>query len=210
MIAFVRIIAACIGASAMSASVAALPQGDADAAKPLVTNVCAACHGIDGNSVYPDIPSLAGQGEHYLREQLTEFRAQSRSGVMGAIAAALSSADIRNVAAYFSREIAKPGTATDPALVRAGETIYRSGIPKNGVPACASCHGLDGAGLPPEFPRLAGQHVRYLVQQLRAFRSGSRNSNPNAMMRALAAKLSDVEIEAVAQYIAVANSGDRD
>lgn len=210
MIAFVRIIAACIGASAMSASVAALPQGDADAAKPLVTNVCAACHGIDGNSVYPDIPSLAGQGEHYLREQLTEFRAQSRSGVMGAIAAALSSADIRNVAAYFSREIAKPGTATDPALVRAGETIYRSGIPAKDVPACASCHALHGGGLAPEFPRLAGQHVAYVIRQLRAFRSGNRNSNPNAMMRVLAAKLSDLEIEAVTQYIAVVHSGDRD
>ena len=218
MIPFARAIAACAGAMAMAASAAALAQsgaaalqqGDAVAAKPMVTDVCAACHGMDGNSVYPDIPSLAGQGEHYLREQLTEFRAQSRNGVMGAVAAALSAADIRNLAAYFSREIAKPGVATDAALVGAGEAIYRAGVPARDVPACASCHSLDGEGLAPEFPRLAGQHVAYVTRQLRAFRSDARDSNPNAMMRVLAHKLSDANIDAVAQYIAVLNRRERD
>jgi len=218
MIPFARAIAACAGAMAMAASAAALPQsgatalrqGDAAAAKPIVTDVCAACHGMDGNSVDPDIPSLAGQGEHYLREQLTEFRAQSRNGVMGAVAAALSAADIRNLAAYFSQEIAKPGVATDAALVGVGEAIYRGGVPAHDVPACASCHSLDGEGLAPEFPRLAGQHVAYVTRQLRAFRSDARNSNPNAMMRVLAHKLSDANIDAVAQYIAVLHRRERD
>lgn len=175
-----------------------------DGVPGIVTHVCASCHGRDGNSRDASVPSLAGQGRAYLERQLAAFKAQRRVGVMSGIAMALGDADVHAAAAYFAQQIAKPDARAtiDPAQGKLGETIYRDGIEARSVPACASCHALDGAGLLPEFPRLAGQQSDYVAEQLRAFRSGRRLSNPNAMMRALSAKLSDEDIEAVADYIA--------
>lgn len=182
----------------------AAPQDDPAQAKQIVTQVCAACHGADGNSTDPAYPSLAGQGAYYLYEQLNKFKAQGgkrASGVMSAMALRLNDDEMRGVADYFAQQTPKPAAAPDQALAEQGEAIYRGGIAARNVSACASCHGFDGSGLPPEFPRLAGQHTRYLAKQLHEFSSGRRASNSNAMMRVLAHKLSDKEIIAVARYI---------
>ena len=174
---------------------------------PLVQQVCGPCHGLDGNSPRPEVPSLAGQVEAYLEGQLHAFAAQGEqrpNGVMGAIAVNLSADEMKRTAAYFSRQTLRPSTAVD-ALRRSrseGEKLFNTGLPKKGVASCASCHGTRGEGLPDLFPRLAGQHQRYLVEQLRQFRAGNRTSDPGAMMRELAAHLSDAEIDAVSKYIA--------
>ena len=171
-------------------------------APPLVANVCEACHGKDGNSVDKSVPSLAGQGGVYLQRQVAAFQAQRRLGIMSGVAMGLNNAEIREAATYFSQQIAKPGAnqSSGAGAPQRGEEIYVEGIVATQVPACASCHAMNGAGLPPEFPRLAGQHARYIAEQLRAFRSGNRYGN-NAMMRKVSAKLSDQQIEAVADYI---------
>lgn len=193
-----------IAMSGVAASASALFATRATATPPVVTRVCAACHGRDGNSVDPDVPSLAGQAAPYLERQLSAFKTQRRTGVMSGIAVGLSDADMRAAADWFAQQVAQPNSDpwSDSAALRQGAAIYRHGIDTKNVPACASCHALDGSGLPPEFPRLAGQHTNYLKAQLRAFRSDSRLSNPNAMMRDISAQLSDQEIDAVAQYIA--------
>lgn len=176
----------------------------ATVAPAIVAHVCAACHGRDGNSVDPNVPSLAGQVAPYLERQLVAFKTQRRTGVMSGIAMGLSDADMHAAASWFAQQVAQANADPwpDSDALRQGAAIYRHGIAAKNVPACASCHALDGSGLPPEFPRLAGQHANYLEGQLRAFRSDSRLSNPNAMMRTISAGLSDDEIDAVAQYIA--------
>jgi cytochrome c553 len=187
-----------------------LPHGDRAQGEALAKNVCAACHGDDGNSVDPEYPKLAGQSARYLYDQLLAFKAQGHrraSGVMGAMAVNLTDVQMRDVSAYFAAQISRdtgPQSApASPKLAAQGQSIYRQGIAGSSpVPACASCHALSGAGLPPEFPRLAGQHEQYLVKQLEQFRSDRRNSNPNQMMSMVAHKLSGADIKAVAGYIA--------
>lgn len=190
--------------SGVAASASALFAAPPDVAPPVVTHVCAGCHGRDGNSVDPDVPSLAGQGAPYLERQLIAFKTQRRTGVMSGIAVGLSDEDMHVAADWFAQQVAQPNPDPwpDSAALRQGAAIYRHGIDTKNVPACASCHAMNGSGLPPEFSRLAGQHTNYLEVQLRAFRSDSRLSNPNAMMRDISARLSDQEIDAVAQYIA--------
>ena len=194
---------------ALSATTALAPaawavhaQG-ASGAHTLATQVCASCHGPHGNSTNPEVPSIAGQVEPYLQKQLAAFKAQRRKGVMGGVAMGLSAADARTAAVYFSQQPAhwNPQRSAIAPVPKQGRSIYVDGIGSKQVPACASCHALHGEGLAPEFPRLAGQHADYIEAQLRAFRSHSRLSNPNAMMRAVAAPLSDAEIRAVSAYI---------
>jgi len=199
---------ALLSAEGLSALAGELPRGElrggeTGGAQELVTHVCEACHGRGGNSTDPSVPSLAGQGSAYLQNQLAGFQAQRRVGVMSGIAMNLNGADMRDAADYFSRQIPR-GDANDTAdasALRRGQVIYDEGIAATNVPSCASCHALDGAGLPSLFPRLAGQHSRYLAAQLRAFRSDSRLST-NTMMQSVAAKLSDDEITEVADYVA--------
>ena len=182
-------------------------KGDPAKAQQIVTQVCAACHSADGNSMIPANPVLASQHADYAFKQLTNFKAdggkpaERPSPVMGAIVSALSREDMANLAAYFSGQQAKPRTARDPDLVKLGQLIYRGGIVAKGVAACASCHGPNGSGVPAQYPRLAGQHAQYTVEELKAFRSGERANDPNRMMRLISQKLSDREITAVAQYI---------
>ena len=176
------------------------------ATAPLVRQVCAPCHGLDGNSPRADVPSLAGQVEAYLEAQLHAFAAQGEqrpNGVMGAIAVDLSAEEMKRAAVYFSRQPLRPPDFVDAAgRGRAeGEKLFFAGAPRKGVASCASCHGTRGEGLPDLFPRLSGQHEPYLVEQLRQFRAGNRTSDPRAMMRELAAHLSDLEIDAVSKYI---------
>ena len=186
-----------------------LPHGDAEKGRSSVQSVCSACHGADGNSTDPNVPKLAGQNAQYLYAQLLAFKAQGgrrASGVMGAMAVNLTDAEMRNTAAYFAAQLSKPtppGTVAAEKLLTQGESIYRQGISSSpAMPACASCHALSGAGLPPEFPRLAGQHAQYLVKQLGEFRSGLRTSDPNRLMARVAHKLTDRDIDAVSQYVA--------
>lgn len=165
------------------------------------TQVCAACHAADGSRGSPANPILAGQHPEYLVKQLTEFKAGQRSNpVMKGFASALSEEDMRNVAAFYASKQAKPGFAKHKDTVALGQQIYRGGIADKQVPACAACHSPTGAGLPAQYPRIGGQHADYTEAQLVAFRSGARHNN--AQMSVIAAKLSDKELKAVADYIA--------
>ncbi|OYU28922.1 MAG: cytochrome c4 [Burkholderiales bacterium PBB2] len=163
--------------------------------------VCAACHTADGSRGSPANPILQGQHPEYLAKQLTEFKAGIRkNAVMQGMAAVVSDEDIKHVAAFYASKQAKPGFAKDKTLVELGEKIYRGGIAERSIPACAGCHSPNGAGLPAQYPRLAGQHSDYTEAQLIAFRSGARANN--AQMTGVAAKLNDREIKAVSDYIA--------
>ncbi len=203
---FILVLAAMLSAVA----VAAEPpfKGDAAKGQGIVNQVCAACHAADGNSQIAVNPKLAGQIPEYLYKQLTDFKpaqgkkAERDNPVMAGMVANLSPDDMRNLAAYFAGQVAKPGAAKSKELVALGQRIYRGGIASDGIAACASCHGPNGAGMPAQYPRLSGQHAEYIEAQLKAFRSGARANDPSASMRGVAGRLSDREIEAVADYIA--------
>lgn len=199
---------------ALVCSLATVPamalEGDADAGKNKAA-VCGACHGADGNSGAAANPKLAGQGEAYLVKQLMNFKSGEReNAIMAGQAQGLSEQDMADLAAYYASQSIDVGQA-DPALVEAGERIYRGGNMDTGLSACAGCHGPAGAGIDAAgFPALGGQHAAYTVSQLKAFRAAGRNdekgphraNDPNAMMRSVAAKMTDDEIKAVASYIA--------
>ena len=178
-------------------------EAKADLAKGQATstNICAACHTNDGSRGSPANPILQGQHPEYLVKQLTEFKSGKRANaVMSGMAATLSEADMKNVAAFYASKHAKDGFAKNKDTVALGEKIYRGGIADRSIPACAGCHSPSGAGIPAQYPRLAGQHADYTEAQLVAFRGGVRkNSLP---MTGVAAKLNDREIKAVADYIA--------
>ena len=172
-----------------------------DIAKGAATSAtCQACHVADGNRGAPANPILAGQHPEYLVKQLAEFKAGKRkNAIMQGMAAALSEDDMRNVAAFYAGKSAKPGFAKNKDTVALGERIWRGGIIAKGIPACAACHGPSGAGMPAQYPRMAGQHMDYTEAQLLAFRAGTRANGP-AMMT-IAAKMNDAEIKAVADYV---------
>jgi cytochrome c553 len=191
-----------LATTSFAESQTATPQKDPARARPLAESVCAACHGVDGNSPIPVNPSLAGQHPGYLYKQLADFKAGRRkNAAMNAIVANLSNDDLRDLAAYFAAQKPMTGAAKDRALVAAGQRLYRGGNSEAGVPACSGCHSPDGAGIPAQYPRLAGQHGDYTVAQLQSFRNGDRDNDPNAMMRVIASRLSDKDMAAVAQYI---------
>jgi cytochrome c553 len=175
----------------------------------IATQVCAACHGPDGNSTNPANPKLAGQIPEYLIKQLLNFkppeqgkRADRPSNVMAAFVANLTPDDARNVAAFYASQPLKPERARNKETVELGRKIFRAGIAEKGVPACAACHGASGGGIPAQYPGIAGQYADYIEAQLRAFRSGERANDANRMMRMTAARLSDAEIKAIADYTA--------
>ena len=169
-------------------------------AEKIVNTVCAACHAPDGNSVITLNPKLAGQHPEYLEKQLAEFKSGKRANaVMSGMASMLSDDDMKNLGAYFSSQKLTLGTAKTNGAGSLGEKIYRGGITATNVPACAACHGATGAGLPKQFPRMGGQHADYIQAQLRTFRTGERANAP--MMMAIATKMTDAEMAAVADYI---------
>jgi len=177
-------------------------KGDAAKAQKIVSDVCAACHTSDGNSTNPGYPALAGQSPEYIAKQLHDFKSGARkNAIMAPNAAKLSEEDMLNLAAYFSAQQPKPRQAKDASLIAEGQKIYKGGNAGSGVPACASCHGPSGAGIPTQFPRLAGQHSKYALSQLRNFRSGDRANDGGKMMQVIARKLTDQEMKAVAEYI---------
>jgi cytochrome c553 len=197
-------------------STAAWSQEKAAAAKPdtakaqqIVTQVCAACHGADGNSVAPVNPNLAGQDADYITLQLAHFKAGIRvNPTMQAMAAPLSEDDMRALGAYFSQQKPKGLAARDPSLVKSAQQLWRGGDAANGIPACASCHSPTGAGIPKNYPRLAGQYADYTYAQLKAFKAGERGADPGGkdingrVMNAIASKMSDAQMKAIADYAA--------
>ena len=187
-----------VSAGLMSAAHA----GDAEAGKAK-SALCAACHGADGNSMAPNFPKIAGQGERYLIKQITDVRDGRRQILeMSAIVANLSDTDIADISAYFASQNATGGGAKEE-LVPLGEKIYRAGIESKGVPACMACHGPDGKGIAlAGFPQLSGQHDAYTAKQLHAFSMGERtNDGDSKMMRSIASRLHEKEIQAVSSYI---------
>jgi cytochrome c553 len=191
-------------------STAAFAQGDkTDVAKAqqIVSQVCAACHAGDGNSVQAANPILAGQHSEYIAKQLADFKPQGGkpagrpNPIMAGMVANLSADDMRGLAAYFEAQKPRLRAARDAQLAKLGQAIYRGGNLSKGVAACTACHGPNGAGVPAQFPRLAGQYAEYTTAQLKAFRSGERANDPNRIMRMEAEKLSDHEIAAVSEYI---------
>ncbi|MBT8767411.1 cytochrome c [Pseudomonas boanensis] len=176
--------------------------GDAKAGQAKAA-VCGACHGPDGNSVAPNFPKLAGQGERYLLKQLNDIKAGNRQVLeMTGLLNNMSDQDLADIAAYFSSQKGSVGAA-DPKLVARGEALFRGGKLDQGMPACTGCHSPDGSGnAAAGFPHLGGQHAQYVAKQLTDFREGNRTNDGDAqMMRAVAAKLSNKDIEAVSSYI---------
>lgn len=185
----------------MAGSVHAV-QGDAEAGEGKVAT-CAACHGSDGNSAMPNFPKLAALGEKYLYKQLMDVKEGRRVIVeMTGILDPLSEQDLRDIAAFYDAQVPAMGVA-DAELAARGEEIFRGGDLSTGLPACTGCHSPTGKGNDPAgYPRLAGQHAAYTAKQLTNFREGERTNDGEAMiMRTIAGRLSNKDIEAVSNYI---------
>jgi len=196
----VGLIAALLAGWALAADPAPAAKADPAKGEALSSSVCVACHTNDGSRGAPANPIIQGQQADYLVKQLAEFKAGKRENpIMRGIASALSDVDMKNVAAFYAGKQPKPGFAKNKDFALLGEKIYRGGAADRGLPACSGCHGPNGAGIPGQYPRLSGQHSDYVEAQLTAFRSGARhNSLP---MTGVAAKLSDREIKALADYV---------
>jgi cytochrome c553 len=175
--------------------------GDAIKGKTL-SQTCAACHNIDGNSVNPIWPKIAGQHTSYIVKQLKNFKDGKRvNAQMTGMVAALSDQDMEDIAAYFASQKPKYGSA-DPESIELGQKIYRAGDSESGVPACMACHGPAGNGNPGAlYPTLAGQHATYTATQLKMFKTEERNNDENKVMRTIAGPMTDEQIDAVSQYI---------
>lgn len=196
------------GAAAMALIAQAQTKGPArpDAARgqQIASQVCVTCHNADGNSTIAGNPRLAQQHADYLYKQLVDYTVQGQARparenpVMNGFASQLSEADKRNVAAWFSSQAAKPNFAKNKDTLELGQRIWRAGIPDKAVPACSGCHGPAGSGIPVQYPWIAGQHAEYTETTLKNFREGARRNN--APMQQIAARLSDAEIKAVADF----------
>jgi cytochrome c553 len=174
-------------------------------AQQTVTQVCSACHGMDGNSPAAANPSLAGQPAQYLTAQLQKFKAGIRvNPVMSAMAAPLSPEDMQALGVYFSQQSPKGGAAKNRELAQKGQQLYRGGRSETGLPACSACHAPDGGGIPAQFPRLSGQWSDYVYDQLKKFKSGERGGNEKdangKIMMTISAKLSDDDMKSLAEY----------
>lgn len=171
-------------------------------AKKIVTNLCIACHGIDGNSPLPANPNLSGQHAGYITKQLMQFKNGERdNAVMKGMVANLTERDMINLGSYFEQQKQNLLFAKSNGENSLGEKIYRAGVATKGLPACASCHGPAGHGIPDLYPRLNSQHAAYTISQLNAFRLETRMNDNAMMMRTIAQKLTDKEMNAVADYI---------
>ena len=170
--------------------------------------VCAACHAADGNSVAATNPKIAGQFAEYLHKQLVDFKPQAgkkplrESAIMSPMVASLSDEDIQSLAAHYAGQKLRPASALDKDLAALGQKIWRGGIAASNVPACSGCHGPAGGGIPAQYPRLAGQFPEYIAAQLKGFKEGARANDANGVMRGVAARMTEREIQAVAQYAA--------
>ncbi|HEX6137995.1 MAG TPA: c-type cytochrome [Casimicrobiaceae bacterium] len=188
-------------------SAAAKP--DLAKAQQIASQVCAACHGADGNSAVAANPNLAGQGADYITLQLAHFKAGVRvNATMQAMVATLTDADMDALGLYFSQQKPKGLAAKNPAQVKSGQHLWRGGDEATGVPACAACHSPTGVGIPKNYPRLAGQYADYIYAQLKAFKSGERGADAGGkdvngrIMGTIAQGMTDAQMKAVADYAA--------
>ncbi len=201
-----------VAAIALTVSGAAT-AGDVNAGKAKAA-VCGACHGMngEGNPAFPDpmnpgktkaVPSLAGQNAGYTVKQLQDFKSGARKdALMTGQALGLSDADMANLGAYYATVAGKAGTAADAELVAKGKALYQGGDMARGISACMACHGPDAAGNDlAKWPALSGQLGDYTVAQLHAFRDGTRDNDPNKMMRDVASVLKDGDIAAITAYL---------
>ena len=200
---------AIISTAASGQERAAAAKPDLAKARQIAGQVCAACHGADGNSAAAANPNLAGQDADYITLQLAHFKAGIRANpTMQAMAASLSDDDMRSLGAYYAQQKPKGLAAKDPSLVKSAQQLWRGGDAANGVPACSACHSPTGAGIPKNFPRLAGQYADYTYAQLKAFKAGERGADAagrdinGRVMNAIAQKMSDAQMKAVADYAA--------
>ncbi|RJX76515.1 cytochrome c [Pseudomonas sp. LS-2] len=197
LVSMLLILGLSVGAHAADAVVGDPAAGQAK------TAVCGACHGPDGNSPAPNFPKLAGQGQRYLLKQLHEIKDGKRVVLeMTGLLNNLNEQDLADIAAYFSSQKGSVGAA-DANLVARGEALFRGGKLDQGMPACTGCHSPNGAGnAAAGFPHLGGQHADYVKKQLTAFREGDRTNDGDTMvMRSIAAKLSNKDIDALSAYI---------
>lgn len=182
------------------------PRPDPKRGQEIAKQICAACHGIDGNSALPANPKLSGQDAAYLLKQLNDYakpaddKSARVNSVMAGMVAAISEADRLHVAAHYAAQKPTTGEARNRDTLELAQRIYRAGIPARGVPACSGCHSPNGAGIPAQYPRLSGQHAEYTEGQLKAFRDGTRRNN--VPMAQIAARLSEAEMKALADYVA--------
>jgi cytochrome c553 len=207
-----NIIITALSAVAIMSSSTVFSAGNAETGKTKAAT-CLACHGADGNSIAPNFPNLAGQGEAYMVKQLKDFKAaKRRDPTMDAMVMALDDQAMEDVAAFYASQKLNPGQA-DPKQVAAGKLIYQGGVTETSVPACMGCHGPTGSGNPGAiYPQLSSQKSAYIEKQLKDFRNAAQNPNqdaapvgrhndPSAMMRNAVKLLNDYQIKAVAQYI---------
>jgi cytochrome c553 len=186
----------------------AAPKGDPARGEPIASTVCGACHSPDGNSQVAANPKLAGQHPEYLFKQMTNFKGadgkqpERVNAIMNGMIAAFDENQMRDLAAYFASKKQTGEAAKNRETIEAGQKLYRAGDMSKGLPACAACHGPTGAGIPAQFPRIAGQFPEYTEAQLKSFREGSRANDPAKMMRMVAIKMTDAEIKAVSDYVA--------
>lgn len=182
-----------------------LAQGDA-AAGQAKSALCGSCHGVDGNSPLAMNPKLAGQSARYMVKQLQEFKSGAReSAIMASMVLSLSDQDMEDIAAWYSSQ--QPTIqGANPESIELAERLYRAGNSEIAVAACSACHSPTGKGnAPAGFPLLSGQHAEYTLQQLKNFRSGARQNDGSAMMRTVVERLTDKELEALANYVSGLN-----
>jgi cytochrome c553 len=179
------------------------PVGAVAQAVPLQERLqlCAGCHSPDGNSVIPENPNLSGLDPEYIVRQLQDFKSGSRkSPVMSGIIPMVDEKEFEALAKFFSKQKPNPSGKSDPKLAAQGKEIYDEGIVGSAVPACSGCHNEDGSGTE-KYPRIAGQHSAYVVQQLLSFKNGERANDVKAVMRAVAKRMNEKEMRAVAEYV---------
>jgi cytochrome c553 len=183
-------------------------EGDAEAGKTK-SAPCAACHGADGNAAITIYPKIAGQHAGYIYKQLTELKLGMTSGgkegrydpVMSAMASPLSDQDMKDLAAYFSSQTMTSGSTAEDVVVT-GQDLYRGGDMERGIPACLACHGPRGVGHSlAGFPKISFQNPDYIKSQLEKFTAGTRHNDMNGMMRDVAVKLTDKDIEILSKYM---------
>lgn len=200
-------IAGCAALSAVAhAQMKPAPKVDPARGQQVASQICAACHGADGNSPVPANPRLAQQHYDYLYKQLLDYTVRQgqqkparENAIMNGIASQLADDDKRHVSAWFASQSAQLDTARNKQTIELGQRIWRAGLPDKAVPACSGCHNPAGLGIPIQYPRLSAQHSEYVQATLRDFRQGVRRNN--VAMQDIAAKLSDAEIAAVADFV---------
>ena len=187
--------------AALGLACAAPASADDQKIPEIVTSVCAACHGLDGIGVAPTFPKLAGLHPEYIANELRVFRSGKRkSDIMAPIVAGIDPRDYKALGEYYGRQKPAPGTVLDRQAADAGRKLYLEGNEQTGVPACAGCHEDDASG-GKRFPRLAGQHREYLLEQMEKFRKDVRNNDSAHVMRALAKRMTDFEIKSVVEFL---------